>query len=124
MTIEDAVAAYPRLLIRPNRDLDHLPGDYGMPIVGRTLEAVMDVQSFMRRMHEQYGPVCRTYTFAEHRVLLLDPDAIGNMLMDRERNFSSLLGWERFVGRFFPRGLMLRDFDDHRLHRLILQEAL
>ena len=123
MTTHDAVTAYPELAVRATRDLDHLPGDYGLPIIGRTFESVTDPYRFVRGMYERFGPVCRTYNFSERRVLLLHPDAAEIVLMDRERNFSSLLGWERFLGRFFPRGLMLRDFDDHRAHRLIMQEA-
>ncbi len=123
MTTQDAALAYPQLPVRATRELDHLPGDYGPPIVGRTLESMKDPYRFIRGMYDRYGPVCRTYNFSERRVLLLHPDAAEVVLMDRERNFSSLLGWERFLGRLFPRGLMLRDFDDHRAHRLIMQEA-
>ena len=119
MTTQDRLAAQPRLAVRANRDLDHLPGDYGLPIVGRTFECVTDPYGFVRKMYQRHGPVCRTYNFSERRVLLLHPDAAEIVLMDRQRNFSSRLGWDRFLGRFFPKGLMLRDFDDHRCHRLL-----
>lgn len=71
--------------IRATRDLDHLPGDDGPPIVGRTLEAVRDPYRFVRRMSESYGPVCRTYSFSERRVLLLSPDAAEIVLVADRR---------------------------------------
>jgi len=37
--------------------------------------------------------------------------------------FSSTLGWGRILGLLFPRGLMLLDFDEHRLHRRALSVA-
>ncbi len=118
---QDIALSYPR--VRATRDLDHLPGDYGAPVLGVTLQVLADYFAFVRRMYRRHGPVCRTRSFFEHRVLLLSPDAAEVVLMDRESNFSSLLGWDRLLGRFFPRGLMLRDFEDHRFHRRLMQEA-
>ncbi len=36
---------------------------------------------------------------------------------------SSERGWSASIGRLFSRGLMLRDFEDHRLHRRAMQQA-
>lgn len=108
--------------VRENRDLDHIPGDDGMPILGQTLNTLRDTQSFIQGMYERFGPVFRTYNFFERRVVFSGPDAAELILMDRDKNFSNRLGWDHFLGRFFHNGLMLRDFDDHRFHRRILQE--
>jgi len=45
------------------------------------------------------------------------------VLFDQSRLFSSTHGWETILGRLFPRGLMLLDFDEHRLHRRALSVA-
>ena len=45
------------------------------------------------------------------------------MLFDRQKLFSSAEGWNPFLGRLFPRGLMLLDFDMHRIHRKALSVA-
>ncbi|MFX5336326.1 cytochrome P450, partial [Acinetobacter baumannii] len=42
---------------------------------------------------------------------------------DQARQFSSELGWGRILGLLFPRGLMLLDFEEHRLHRRALSVA-
>jgi diguanylate cyclase (GGDEF)-like protein len=52
-----------------------------------------------------------------------DVEAAETLLFDRDHNFSSELGWWPTLGPFFPGGLMLRDFDEHRLHRRLLQSA-
>ncbi len=122
MTTSPALSL-PDKAIRATPHLGHLPGDDGLPFLGHTLTALRQTHAFVRGMYEQHGPVFRTHTFFEHRVVLVGPEAAELVLMDRERNFSSLLGWDRLLGRFFPKGLMLRDFEDHRYHRLVMQEA-
>ena len=44
-------------------------------------------------------------------------------LFDQGKLFSSTHGWGRILGLLFPRGLMLLDFDEHRLHRRALSVA-
>ena len=45
------------------------------------------------------------------------------MLFDQAKLFSSTHGWGRILGLLFPRGLMLLDFEEHRLHRRALSVA-
>ena len=54
---------------------------------------------------------------------LLGPEANELVLFDQNKLFSSTHGWETMLGRLFPRGLMLLDFDEHRLHRRALSVA-
>ena len=56
-------------------------------------------------------------------VNLLGPEANEFVLFDRQKLFSSAEGWNPFLERLFPRGLMLLDFDEHRLHRKALSIA-
>ena len=51
-----------------------------------------------------------------------EPDLVRQVLTDREKNFSSMRGWD-LLTRLFARGLMLRDFEEHRVHRRIMQAA-
>ena len=102
--------------------LAHVPGDTGLPLVGTTLEFLRDPFAFHERRAAAHGPVYRTRNFGREAVALNGADALELVLMDRERNFSSEKGWS-VLARLFPGGLMLRDFDDHRLHRRIMQAA-
>jgi len=108
---------------RENRKLNHLPGSYGWPIFGRTFGFLMDPLGMMHRMYERYGNVSRSSAFFQRGVNLVGPDANQLLLQDRDKIFSSRMGWDSALGLLFPRGLMLRDFDDHRFHRRIMQEA-
>ncbi len=103
--------------------LAHLPGDDGWPIVGDTFDFLSDPLSAVRRMVGRYGLVYRSRVFGVRTVALLGPEGVGLMLFDQTKLFSSTAGWEPFLGRLFPRGLMLLDFDEHRLHRRALSVA-
>src|SRR5207245_5517040 len=45
------------------------------------------------------------------------------VMFDREQLFSSARVCSKVLGVVFPRGLMLLDFDEHRLHRKALSVA-
>ncbi len=108
----------------PKRNsLKHIPGDEGWPIIGKTLEALADPKGHVERCAKAYGPVYRSHLFGETSISLLGPEANELILFDQARQFSSEHGWGRILGLLFPRGLMLRDFDEHRLHRKTLSVA-
>ena len=109
---------------RSERDLiEEIPGEEGLPIVGNTLRLLKDPSKFGQEMVDKYGLTYRTKSFGFRNVQMLGPDANEFILMDRDQNFSSETGWNKFLERLFPRGLMLLDFDHHRAHRKILQAA-
>ncbi len=110
--------------LRPKRGaLAHIPGEDGWPVVGRTFEMIADPQGFVERMTKRYGPVYRTRGFGDNVVALLGPEANEFVLLDPQKILSSERGWSLILDRLFPRGLMLLDFDEHRLHRRALSVA-
>jgi cytochrome P450 len=115
-----AAAPLPKL---GKKDLAHIPGETGWPVVGNTLRAVRNPVAHTQDMHAKYGPVYRNYLLGIHGVTLLGPEANEFLLFDQQRLFSSSLGWGPVLERLFPRGLMLLDFDEHRLHRKALSVA-
>ena len=125
MTLAARVDLSPsRPLADPSRrDLAHIPGDDGWPLIGNTLQVLADPKGFIERMAKAHGPVLRNQILGHQRVTLLGPEANEFVLFDRARLFSSELGWTPMLGRLFPRGLMLMDFDEHRLHRKALSAA-
>src|SRR5882757_8623282 len=74
-------------------------------------------------MAAKYGPVYRSHILGETSITMLGPEANELVLFDQSKLFSSTHGWEIVLGRLFPRGLMLLDFDEHRLHRRALSVA-
>jgi cytochrome P450 len=75
------------------------------------------------RQSKKYGLVYRSHLFGETSLVLLGPEANELVLFDQAKQFSSTLGWGRILGLLFPRGLMLLDFEEHRLHRRALSVA-
>src|SRR5579864_1729366 len=118
-------AAFPEIAPRPPRRqaLSHIPGDEGWPVIGRTLAVLADPKGEVERMAAKYGYVYRTRVLGETSLTALGPEANELVLFDQNRLFSSTHGWGTILGRLFPRGLMLLDFDEHRLHRRALSVA-
>ncbi|MBV8920214.1 cytochrome P450 [Bradyrhizobium sp.] len=118
-------AASPTIRLSPPKrgSLKHIPGDEGWPIVGKTLQVLADPKGHVERNAARYGLVYRTHLFGETSIVLLGPEANELVLFDQAKLFSSTHGWDIVLGRLFPRGLMLLDFDEHRLHRRALSVA-
>ena len=103
--------------------LAHIPGDDGWPLIGNTLSILADPKGFVEKCAKRYGLVHRSRAFGIANVALLGPEANELVLLDNDKVFSSALGWGFVLGRVFPRGLMLLDFEEHRLHRRALSVA-
>jgi len=106
-----------------NRDLSHMRGEYGWPFVGKTLQMLRDPQALFGHFYEEYGPVSRISITGNKCVLLLHPDYAQRVLMDREKNFSIKMGWASVMADFFQGGLVMRDYEEHRIHRGIMQSS-
>lgn len=104
-------------------DLAHIPGEGGWPIVGNTFRMLADPHAFTRRMVETYGRVYKTRAFGGWNVALVGPDANELVLFNRDKIFSSEQGWGPVLDLLFPRGLMLLDFEHHRVDRRALSIA-
>jgi cytochrome P450 len=118
-------AAFPAMTLDPPKRqlLAHVPGDEGWPVIGRTLQVLADPKGEVERMAAKYGPIYRSRVLGETSINLLGPEANELVLFDQSKMFSSIHGWAIVLGRLFPRGLMLLDFDEHRLHRRALSVA-
>ncbi len=107
---------------RPRPSLDHIPstGDWPMVAEARFLSNTL---AFAQRVHAKCGPVSRGWWMFGQSVYLMSAEANEMVLFDRHGRFSAKLGWERVLGELFPRGLMLRDAEDHRWHRRLMLPA-
>ena len=127
-SLAKATAAFPRstrALAEPpaGSGLKPVLGDPGLPFLGNTLEMLSDpLESAMNR-YEKFGPVSWTAGLGINVVMLVGPEATEAAWMNRNKAFSSELGWEPMIGPFFRRGIMLMDFAEHLHHRRIMQQA-
>jgi cytochrome P450 len=115
--------ATPAIPEPPLDAMAHIPGTDGWPIVGNTLQLLADPKGAVERLAVAYGPVYRIHAFGRRLITMLGPEANELVLFDQVKNFSSTHGWEPVLGLLFPRGLMLLDFEQHRLHRKALSVA-
>ncbi len=99
-----------------------IPHHSSLPLVGDTLNFTQNGHEFLLKLHRKFGEIVDLDIFGMRIILLMGPDANEFVLMDREKRFASA-GWIPLIGPFFNRGLMLMDFDEHKLHRHIMQGA-
>ena len=82
-----------------------------------------DPFDFSQKRLEQYGEVFAMSALGTRFVTAHGAEAANEILMNKDRAFANAPAWSYFIGPFFNRGIMLLDFDEHRHHRHILQQA-
>jgi len=108
-------------------DLAHVPGQ--MPAKGwfgrtsRTLKFLADPLKAVTALHGLYGPVFRRQDYMGWGVTILGPEANELVLFNKDKIFSSKLGWDPVLELVFPNGLMMMDFEHHRSQRKTLSVA-
>lgn len=103
-------------------------GLQAVPCSGRN--SILEIMSMRRdpfafadRRRARFGNVSGLDAFGVQMVVTGDPRAAQEILMNKDRAFANGPAWSYFIGPFFNRGVMLLDFDEHRHHRHILQQA-
>ena len=112
--------------LRPQglEDLAHVPGP--PPARFRTLQTIKflrDPRKVIDGLAGSYGHIFRRQDYMGWGVTLLGPEANELVLFNKDKIFSSKLGWDPVLDMVFPNGLMLMDFDHHRTHRKTLSVA-
>nr|WP_310525440.1 cytochrome P450 [Polymorphobacter sp.] len=105
-------------------DLAHLPGMQPAKIrTLRTINFLRDPLGMSHKMLDQYGRVFRRQDFGGWGVAMIGPEANELVMFNKDKIFSSSLGWNPVLENLFPHGLMLMDFEEHRIHRKALSVA-
>ncbi|MQA07661.1 MAG: cytochrome P450 [Pseudonocardiaceae bacterium] len=103
-------------------DLKPVLGDFGPPLIGHAIEFMRHGYQYARQRYEENGPVSWMGMLGFRMVAITGAEASQAVLVNKDKAFSQD-GWATMIDRFFHRGLMLLDFDEHRMHRRIMQEA-
>lgn len=102
--------------------LKPVDGDAGIPLLGHTLDYIRFGSDFGRERYDRFGPVSWMGAFGTKVVIVAGPEATQLVLTNRDKAYSQD-GWTDLIDKFFHRGLMLMSFDEHLMHRRIMQEA-
>ena len=106
----------------PQPSLAHIPSTGDWPLVSEA-RFLSNTLGFAERVYARCGPVSRGWWLFKPSIYLMSAQANEMVLFDRSNRFSAKLGWERVLADLFPRGLMLRDAEDHRWHRRLMLPA-
>jgi cytochrome P450 len=82
-----------------------------------------DRQKYYRRTLERFDEITFINLFGRKVVLVLTPDGAQAVAMNRDKALANGPAWGQFIGLGFRRGILLLDFDEHRLHRSVMQGA-
>ena len=104
-------------------DLKHIPGDFGLPVIGNMIAFVKDLRGMVERRTRKYGPISRINIIGSKGLLVTGPDIMQRVLLDKDKDFSNEMGFKKNLGRFFEGGILLRDFEEHKMQRRIFQTA-
>ena len=99
------------------------PLDKGNLLFGHSIKFNNDALSLVKNLQKKYGDIFEISILHKRVTMFMTPSATKHIYLDGEDNFSSRHGWEFSLGKTFENGLMLRDFDDHRFHRGLLQDS-
>ncbi len=100
-----------------------LPGEPGLPLIGHSLAFLYSPVQTALKYYEKHGPLFWINILGQTGVVLVGPEANQLVLRNQDDSFSNNQGWDFFIGKFFQRGIMLLDFEEHRFHRGIMQAA-
>jgi cytochrome P450 len=101
----------------------HIPRGSTLDMLTRMWRMRRHTLSICRDGYERYGPAMMQDLGFFKSVNLFGPDANRFVMVDREGNLSAKRAWDGIMGRVFGGGLLLRDGEEHRHHRRIMQNA-
>jgi cytochrome P450 len=118
------ISPYGDYINQPNAtNLDHIPGDYGWPVVGHTFSYLKDPLPWAQERYKKYGLLQRVCTTGARGLLAMGPDLTQQVMLDMDRNFSSKMGFHLRLQTFFEGSLIMEDFEHHKHQRRIVQGA-
>ncbi len=95
----------------------------GDPGVVEVLRFFKDPIGMVTKRRAEFGDITYINSFGLKFVIPLEPDGSEAIAMNRNKAFANEPAWGFLIGPFFRRGIMLMDFEEHRYHRRIMQQA-
>jgi retinoid hydroxylase len=98
------------------------PGNFGLFFLGEVLDLYANEQLFYWSHYQKYGENFITQFLGQKTIILSDPRAYQEVLVEKADFFSSNLGWE-VLEPFLGRGILLEDGDLHLQIRKVVKPS-
>lgn len=95
----------------------------GISTVHHLVASIRDRDGMRLRRLESFGDMTYINLFGRKVVMPSTPSAIETITVNKDRAFANGPAWDFYIGVAFRRGILLMDFEEHRNHRLIMQQA-
>ncbi|WP_054814574.1 cytochrome P450 [Nocardia arizonensis] len=105
----------------PGSGLAAVPGRAGLPWLGDTIQALRYGSAHTLDLVDRFGKMVWIRGFGRDMVIATGGEAIESVLGNRDRAF--VTGQKDLIDPFFHGGLLLLDFEEHRMDRRIMQQA-
>lgn len=123
-TFNPGLAGDDAYLNRPlRRDINQIPGDSGLPLLGHLPRVIKDVHGFQKAHIAQYGQLARINLGIFPGVMVTHPDHLRQVFTDPDENFSSAMGYEGNVSAIYGGSIITQDFGHHKASRRVFQTA-
>ncbi len=100
-----------------------MPGDLGLPILGRVWQMVSTEGHGLLTDYRRYGAVFKSSLLGRPAAVLIGPEANRLVLQDSGERFSSQDGWAPFIEHLFGQTMMLQDGERHLNTRRLMAPA-
>lgn len=111
-------------LSRPDcHDLDHIPGSDGIPYFGNSLSTIWGLDKLCKNLQDKYGGVARIKILHQRGIFLQGVENYQRVFLDKEKNFSTEMGFAESIGDFYKGGILMKDFAEHKFLRRMMQTA-
>lgn len=106
-----------------NKDLSHIPGSYSWPWFGKAVPIMLDLHNVVDEHYKKYGKVSRIRMGGQNGLLVIGADNYQKIFLDKDKNFSAKMGYDKTLGSLYPETILLSDGDEHRVTRRLFQTA-
>ncbi len=105
------------------KDLKHIPGDDGLPLLGKALTLAKDTLGMVYSHVHKYGHLSH-FRVGPHRGLMIThPNDLQEIFLDKQRNFSTKMGYSPIIGPFYKGAMLMYDWEEHKIQRRVLQNS-
>lgn len=104
------------------KSAEELPGSFGIPFLGETLELFTQQEQFYWKRFQLYRTHFKTQIMGRKIACLVGPDANQFVLKDHAHKFSSRIGWS-ILEPLLGEGILLQDGQKHQIIRKLIYPA-